>query len=97
MKYQITHVPSFLYSIGVNYHATGTITLGKDKIFDFYKIDSITSEQIEQIKAWCPHFEQSQTFAGYVPELTSKILCFPKKAFFRINQDVAKRLMTGTK
>jgi hypothetical protein len=86
-KYQVTTVPSFLYSIGVSYHSTGVIIQGETKIFDFYKIDSITDRQLDLIRLWCPHFQVKLSVSQYAPELKSKILCFPKVGYFRLIKD----------
>ena len=86
-KYEI---PSFLYSIGVSYHATGTIdhTLESGKIikvYDFFKVDRLTTEQEYAIRAKIKDCSFCFSVSQYAPEQKKVLICIPKKAFYTHN------------
>lgn len=82
-KYQVTMVPAFLYGIGVSYHATGTLNKNGVKLFDWYKADSITTEQKATILKWCKDARFFNTCSEYAPELKKVMVAFPKAGFYR--------------
>lgn len=86
-KYQI---PSFLYSIGVSYHANGTLdhklSSGKTiKVYDFFKVDKLTEYQKEKIKAAIKDCIFKVSGSQYAPEQKKVLICIPKKAFYTYN------------
>ena len=83
MEYQITRAPSFLYDIGVTYFDYGTISKGKNKLFDYYKCDAITATQRATILEWCKDAYFPRSFCEFAPELTSQLVAFPKAGFYR--------------
>lgn len=73
---------SFLYSIDVSYHDYGIIKNNdKRKIFDYFKCDSLTQEQREQILQVNKHVEFKTSRSQYAPELKKVIICFPTKYY----------------
>ena len=83
MTYQISQAASFLYGIGVSFHADGVLSRDGVKLFDYYKADKITQEQRDKILAWCPLAEFKTASPEYAPEMKSVLVCFPKAAYFR--------------
>lgn len=83
MKYRITLAASFLYDIGVSFHATGTIKKGKAALYDYYKTDKVTEEQKEKILSWCKDAAFFNTAWEYAPELKGIAIAFPKAGFYR--------------
>lgn len=83
MKYQISLAPSFLYKIGVSYHETGVLTKNKVKLFDWYKVDSITTGQKALILKWCKDARFFSCSSEYAPEQKETLVCFPKAGFYR--------------
>lgn len=86
-KYQI---PSFLTSIGVSYHATGTLDHklenGKTiKVYDFFKVDRLTIEQQNMIRAQIKDCCFKVSVSQYAPEQRKALICIPKKAFYTYN------------
>ena len=86
MEYQITKAASFLYGIGVSFHADGVLSRDGVKLFDYYKADRISREQRDKILAWCPLVEFKTTSPEYAPELKSVLICFPKAGYFKERQ-----------
>jgi len=82
-KYRISEAAGFLYRLGVNFWETGTIDKGGQKMFDYYKGDEITEEQLKAVKEWCPHATTFGSQSQYAPEQKSRIIAFPKAAYFR--------------
>lgn len=83
-------IPSFLCKIGISYHATGTLDHAlasgkKIKVYDFFKTDKLTIEQMNTLKAQIKdctfHFSAPQ----YAPEQRKTLICIPKKAFYTYN------------
>lgn len=74
---------STLYKTGVIYHAYGVIKQGKTALFDYYKADSITEEQIATLKQFCPDLQVKGMRSEYAPELRSVCIMFPKSAWYR--------------
>ena len=85
LPYKITEAPRMLYRAGVSYHAFGTIKQGKTALFNYYKCDKVTAEQLATIRQYCPDMQVKGIGATYAPELRSVALCFPKIAFYRMN------------
>ena len=83
MAYKISLAPSFLYDIGVSYHATGNLTKNKVKLFDYYKADKVTVEQKAKILKWCKDARFFNSASEYAPELRAVMICFPKAGFYR--------------
>ena len=91
-KYPTTLVPSLLYSLGISYHATGTLQdVNGHKIYDFYKVDSLTPEQEETLKQTVRGFRIMYAGSQYAPEQRKPILCFPKAAYWRQNPQAASK------
>jgi hypothetical protein len=84
MQYQITKAAGFLYDLGVRFYESGTISKGKEKLFDYYKADSITPDQKAAILQWCPDANFKIAQSQYAPEIIKPIVCFPKAAFYRM-------------
>ena len=85
-KYPTTLVPALLYSLGISYHATGTLQDGDgNKTFDFYKTDKLTPGQEGTLKQAVKGFRIMWVGPQYAPEQRKPILCFPKAAYWRLN------------
>lgn len=85
-KYQVTKAGSFLYGIGVNFWEFGTISKGKVKIYDYFKIDAISEDQKAKILEWCKDASFLNSHKEFAPELKAKIVAFPKAGFYRIKE-----------
>lgn len=83
MKYKISLAPSFMYDIGISYHAFGTIKKGKIALYDYYLVDKVTEEQQKMLLFWCKDIAFFNTAKEYAPELRSISIAFPKKGFYR--------------
>lgn len=77
-----------LYKTGVSYHAFGVIKQGKSAMFDYYKADSITEDQIATLKQFCPDMQVAGMRSQYAPELRSVCIMFPKAAWYRANVSI---------
>lgn len=84
MSYRITMAPSFLHKLGVNYYETGTLKKGGVKLFDYYRADSITTQQKAEILKWCKDARFFNSAREYAPELRSVMIAFPKAGFYRV-------------
>lgn len=82
-RYKITQASCELYRAGVSYHNFGTVTQGKQKMFDFFAVDKITTEQLEKIKQFCHDVKVIGGHSEYAPELKRVNILFPKAAFYR--------------
>ena len=86
-KFKNSQAGSFLYSIGVAYNDYGTITdQHKNKLFDYFKVDSLTQEQKEKILDACKDAQFKTSSPSYAPEIQHALICFPKAAFYRLNK-----------
>ncbi len=75
---------SFLYSINVSYHEFGIIKDNdKRKVFDYFKCDSLTQHQREQILQANKHVEFKTSSPQYAPEIKRVLICFPTKYYLR--------------
>lgn len=83
LPYKINQAARELYRAGVSYHAYGTITQGKTALFDYYKADKVTDEQLEALRQYCPDVQVKGSRSEYAPELRSVLVCFPKAAWYR--------------
>ena len=90
LPYKISEAASRLYRAGVSYHAYGTIKQGNSALFDYYKADKVTDEQLATIRQYCPDVQLKGTRSQYAPELRSVIVCFPKAAWYRANKEATK-------
>lgn len=86
LPYKISEAASVIYRAGVSYHAFGTIKQGKTALFEYYKCDKVSPDQLETIRAFCPDVQVKGISATYAPELRSVALCFPKIAFYRMKE-----------
>jgi hypothetical protein len=84
LPYKISEAASVIYRAGVSYHAFGTIKQGRAALFNYYKCDKVTEEQLETIRQYCPDVQVKGIAPTYAPELRSVALCFPKIAFYRM-------------
>ena len=76
--------PSFLWTIGVRQYASGTLSNKHGvKLFDYYKADSVTDEQKEQLRQWCPDVQFLSARLEYAPEIKAAVIAFPKAGFYR--------------
>lgn len=83
-KFKNSQAGSFLYNLGVSYHGYGVITNDKkQQLFDYFKVDKVTSEQWNKIVEACPHVQLKTSKSEYTPEIVKGLICFPKAAFFR--------------
>jgi hypothetical protein len=82
--YKISEAASRLYRAGVSYHDFGTIKQGKTALFNYYKCDKVTDEQLATIRQYCPDVRLKGVRSQYAPELRSVIVCFPKAAWYRL-------------
>ena len=82
--YKISEAASRLYRAGVSYHDFGTIKQGKTALFNYYKCDKVTDEQLATIRQYCPDVQLKGVRSQYAPELRSVIVCFPKAAWYRL-------------
>lgn len=84
MKAKVTNtmVGSFLYNLGISYHEYGVLKCSKTKrkLYDFYKCDSVTSEQHAKIVESIPDAEFKTASPQYAPELKRVLVCIPKAA-----------------
>lgn len=90
MKLLQREIPSFLNKIGISYHTTGTLdhTLENGKVikvYDFYKTDKLTLEQINLLKSTIPDCTFRLSVSQYAPEQKKALICIPKKAFYTYN------------
>lgn len=83
MRYKINEAASRLYHAGVSYYDYGTINHGKIAMFDYYKCDKVTDEQLVTIRQYCPDVQVKGARSQYAPELRSVLVCFPKAAWYR--------------
>lgn len=83
MNYQITKAPSFLYGIGVRYYETGVLHKNGIRLFDYYKVDSVSANQKADILKWCKDARFFNSAKEYAPELKSVMICFPKSGFYK--------------
>ena len=82
--YQITRAPYTLHTAGVRYFETGTLrSKSGAALFDYYKTDSVTPEQIAELRTFCPDMRVMQAAPAYAPEQRKPIICFPKAAWYR--------------
>jgi hypothetical protein len=82
--YKISAAPSFLWGIGVRQYASGTLQDKQGvKLFDYYKTDSITETQKEQLRQWCPDVQFLSATPAYAPEIKAAVIAFPKAGFYR--------------
>jgi hypothetical protein len=73
---------SFLYSINVSYHEFGIIKDNeKRKVFDYFKCDSLTQEQREQILQANKYVKFKTSSPQYAPEIKKVLICFPTKYY----------------
>lgn len=86
LPYKISEAASVIYRAGISYHAFGTIKQGRAALFDYYKCDKVTTEQLATIRQYCPDMQVKVISATYAPELRSVALCFPKVAFYRMKE-----------
>jgi len=68
----------FLYDLGVVYHGTGEFTEDKT-VYEYYKVDTITSEQVTEVKSKYPGAKIKGVSPEYAPELKRVAICFPKR------------------
>ncbi len=83
MKYKINDAANRLYSAGINYYDYGTIKQGKTALFNYYKCDKVTEDQLATIRQYCPDVQVKGARSQYAPELRSVLVCFPKAAWYR--------------
>jgi uncharacterized protein (UPF0335 family) len=83
-------VPSFLYSLDVAYHSSGTMSLGNTKIFDFYKVDKLTSEQKQKIREQIPNVYLKSVGCQFAPEIVKACILVPKAAYYRLKKQGEK-------
>jgi len=86
LSYKINEAASRLYRAGVSYYDYGTIKQGKTALFDYYKSDKVTDEQLAIIRQYCPDVQVKGVRSEYAPELRAVIVCFPKSAWYRQQQ-----------
>lgn len=84
------HIPSFLASVGVIYHATGTLdhklANGKTvKVYDVFKTDVLTYDQKIIISNKIKDCKFMVAVSQYSPEIKKVLICVPKKAFYLYN------------
>lgn len=78
--------PSTLYRLGMGYSAYGVIRdeATGDKLFDFYRMTGLVSDQQRQaLLAIAPDVQFKQSRAQYAPEQCHILVCFPKAAWYR--------------
>ena len=68
----------FLYDLGVVYHGTGEFT-ENNTVYEYYKVDTITPEQVSEIKSKYPGVQIKGITPEYAPELKRVAICFPKR------------------
>ena len=68
----------FLYDLGVVYHGTGEFTEG-NTVYEYYKVDTVTSGQVSEIKSEYPGAKIKGISPEYAPELKRVAICFPIK------------------
>lgn len=83
LPYKKADTASTIYRLGISYYAFGTLSQGKAKLFDYFKCDKVTQEQIEALRSFCPDLQIKGVSPSYAPELRSVLLCFPKAAWYR--------------
>jgi len=84
LPYKIGQAAYQVFSAGVRYYENGTL---KDKatgarLFDYFKADAITPEQVETLRAYCPDVQVKVARSQYAPEIRSALICFPKRAWY---------------
>ena len=84
-RYKITEAPYRLYKAGVRQYASGVIRCKESgaALFDYYKADSVTSEQKAALLEFCPDIKFMTATPQFAPELKAVAICFPKAAFYR--------------
>ena len=83
LPYRITEAGSRLYRAGVNYHEFGVIRHSGVALYDYFKADKATPEQIDALKTWCPDLKMAQSQSEYAPELGKVLFMFPKAGWYR--------------
>lgn len=85
-----SQIPSFLYRCGVSYHANGVINYQHNgkfyKVYDYYKTDIITQDQIAAIAKEIPDLQVMGSRSQYAPEIKSVLVCIPKAALYKLKK-----------
>lgn len=90
-----TKIPAFLHNIGINYHDHGTVktTKGTKPLFDYYKVDKITQEQIGYILDNIPLAQFRNGSSIYAPEMKKVYILIPKAEYYRQLNDEKTRVI----
>lgn len=83
-KPRMSDWPHILYRLEVKYYATGCLSHGETKVYDYYKADSITPEQREKITNIQSDIRFMTSACEYAPEITSGLICIPKAGYYKL-------------
>lgn len=83
LPYKKAETASTIYRLGISYHGFGILQQGKVQLFDYFKCDKVTQEQIESLRSFCPDLQVKSSSPSYAPEIRNVLLCFPKSAWYR--------------
>ena len=87
LPYKIREAGSQLYRAGVDYYDFGTV---ENNLFDYFKTDKITDEQVATLRAYCPDVQIRGGRSEFAPELKRTFILFPKAAWYRQNKGAQK-------
>ena len=76
--------PHIMHRLGVRYYATGCLSHGKTKVYDYYKVDKIRPAQKRAIKRIQSDIQFMTSACEYAPEITSGLICIPKAGYYRL-------------
>ena len=83
-KPRMSEWPRILHRLKVNYYATGCLSSGKTKVYDYYRVDSIRPAQKRAIKRIQSDIQFMTSACEYAPEITSGLICIPKAGYYRL-------------
>jgi hypothetical protein len=83
--FRITQAAWLMHDCGIRFHGFGVLKDGATgaRLFNYYKVDSVTPEQKAAILAVAPDTQFYMSGPSYAPEIRAQMVCFPKAAWYR--------------
>lgn len=87
-RFRMSDAPSLLHSLGVRYHASGTLRRNGAALFDYYRCDRRPATDREAllaaIRERAPDARIMLSRPEYAPEQAHMVIAFPKAAWYRL-------------